>query len=264
MTSDSHPHPHEHSHNLDDNAHTTAILAAENITCMYPGAVQPALESATLHIHPGQHIGVIGHNGSGKTTLFHVLMGLMRPQAGQVRFRDAIMDSPKAFQALRREVGFLFQQSDDQLFSPTVLEDVAFGPLNLGLSADQARERALETLRSLHMEGFADRVTHRLSGGEKKMAALASVLAMRPQVLLLDEPTNDLDPGTRERLIEHINSLPMARCIISHDWDFLEQTCSRFVSLKDGRVHESAHVPHVHVHIHDGGDVEHKHADCDV
>ncbi|GFM35772.1 energy-coupling factor ABC transporter ATP-binding protein [Desulfovibrio psychrotolerans] len=241
----------------------SVLLETLDIAYTYPGASAPALKDASLRIEQGMRIGVMGHNGSGKTTLFHIIMGLVTPHAGEVRFLQRPMRTEKDFRQLRREVGLLFQQSDDQLFCPTVLEDVAFGPLNLGKTPDEARDIARETLRNVGLRNFEQRITHRLSGGEKKMVALAAVLAMQPQVLLLDEPTNDLDPHTREHLIEQLNALPVTRCIISHDWDFLERTCSSFVSLRQGSVHKTDHVPHVHVHIHDGGDTEHRHEDHD-
>ncbi|UZP67930.1 energy-coupling factor ABC transporter ATP-binding protein [Desulfovibrio mangrovi] len=239
------------------------LLRAESISYTYPGSAKPALNHATLTLFESDRMALIGHNGSGKTTLLHAMMGLIPLTHGSIWYNGKTISTEADFRLLRREVGYLFQQSDDQLFSPTVIEDVAFGPLNLGMKPDEARERASETLRTLGMNGFEDRITHRLSGGEKKMVALASVLAMRPKVLLLDEPTNDLDPDTRERLIEHLNQLSVTRCIISHDWDFLERTCSRFVSLHKGTIQETEHVPHVHVHIHDGGNVDHKHEDSD-
>ncbi|THB63702.1 MAG: ABC transporter ATP-binding protein, partial [Desulfovibrio sp.] len=151
--------------------------------------------------------------------------------------------------------------AEDQLFSPTVLEDVAFGPLNLGLKPAQAKDRALETLEQLGLEGFADRITHRLSGGEKRLVALATILAMQPKALLLDEPTNDLDPPTRQRLIATLNELDLGYVIISHDWDFLAQTTEQSLTLdKDtGRLVKSTAVPHTHVHVHEAGDAPHEH-----
>ncbi len=240
------------------------LLEARGVCFTYPGAVSPVLSSATLRLMPGDRVGLLGHNGSGKTTLFHILMGLVSPHAGEVCFKGTVLRKEKDFRTLRRAVGLLFQQADDQLFCPTVLEDVAFGPLNLGYSPDEARETALETLSSLELHGLADRVTHRLSGGEKKLVALAAVLSMRPEALLLDEPTNDLDPATRERLIAHINALPVTRCVISHDWDFLEQTCGSFVTIRHGAIHETTISPHTHRHAHMGGDARHSHAEPDA
>jgi cobalt/nickel transport system ATP-binding protein len=157
-------------------------------------------------------------------------------------------------------VGLLFQNSDDQLFSPTVLEDVAFGPLNLGHKPPRAREIAAAALERVGLEGFGERVTHRLSGGEKKLVALASILAMQPKALLLDEPTNDLDPDTRDRLRDVLLDLDLSYIVISHDWDFLDETTDDVYALHDGRLlHDGKAAIHRHVHIHPHGDVPHEH-----
>ncbi len=237
----------------------TPLLSLDDIHFTYPGTTAPVLRGATLHLAQGDRLGLLGHNGSGKTTLLHIAMGLLRPESGTVHHRNAVAHDEASLAALRRDIGFLFQNADDQLFCPTVLEDVAFGPLNLGLSPEQARERATQTLQGLGLEGFGARVTHRLSGGEKKMVALASVLSMQPTALLLDEPTNDLDPATRQRLIDVLNRMSATHIIISHDWDFLARTCTTFLTVDDGIVCTSRHTPHVHTHIHHGGEVAHEH-----
>lgn len=235
------------------------IFALENVSCAYPSG-REVLRDVSFAFEPGQKIGLYGSNGSGKTTLFHVIMGLMEPASGRVLFHGQPVSGEKSFRALRREVGLVLQNAEDQLFNPTVLDDVAFGPLNLGLSADEARERALETLADLGLAGFEGRLTHRLSGGEKKLVSLATILSMRPRVLLLDEPTNGLDPQTRERIIEILGDLPTARIIISHDWDFLARTTTRFMTIRDGRLlTDVPHLPHRHVHAHPLGDEPHHH-----
>ena len=258
---DGHEHGHEHPHSAphaDDDA-TLPLAAVEDIHFTYPGSASPVLRGASLALRPGRRIGLLGHNGSGKSTLLHLLMGLLRPQSGRVLHRGAPLAREADFAPLRREVGFLFQNSDDQLFCPTVLEDVAFGPLNHGASPAEARAVAEATLERLGFAGFGGRVTHRLSGGEKKMIALAAVLAMQPQALLLDEPTNDLDPRTRDRLIAILAAHSPTHLIISHDWDFLAQTCDSFLSVQGGSVRIATHTPHTHVHTHTGGDVHHHH-----
>ena len=252
-----HPHAHPAPHANDDA--TPPLAAVEDIHFTYPGSAAPVLRGASLALRPGRRIGLLGHNGSGKSTLLHLLMGLLRPQSGRVLHRGAPLAREADFAPLRREVGFLFQNSDDQLFCPTVLEDVAFGPLNHGASPAEARGVAEATLERLGFAGFGGRVTHRLSGGEKKMIALAAVLAMQPQALLLDEPTNDLDPRTRDRLIAILAAHSPTHLIISHDWDFLAQTCDSFLSVQDGSVRIATHTPHTHVHTHTGGDVHHHH-----
>lgn len=248
---------------------TPAIVELQNIYFGYAQAEGDAqvLRGASLTLREGQRIGLLGDNGSGKTTLLHIAMGLLQPTAGAIIHAGSVLPmgtQKKAAQALkpalaalRRDLGFLFQNSDDQLFSPTVLEDVAFGPLNLGKSPADARQRAMETLALLRLEGFAQRVTHKLSGGEKKMVALASIMSMAPKALLLDEPTNDLDASTRAHLIDVLIEHSHSHIIISHDWDFLHRTCDIFLTMKDGVLMETPHVPHVHVH--EAGGVSHTH-----
>lgn len=237
------------------------IFALENVSCAYPSG-REVLRDVSFAFEPGQKIGLYGSNGSGKTTLFHVIMGLMEPASGRVLFHGQPLGGEKSFRALRREVGLVLQNAEDQLFNPTVLDDVAFGPLNLGLSAEEARERTLETLADLGLAGFEGRLTHRLSGGEKKLVSLATILSMRPRVLLLDEPTNGLDPQTRERIVEILDGLPTARIVISHDWDFLARTTKSFMTIRDGRLQtDIPHLPHRHVHAHPLGDEPHHHHD---
>jgi len=236
------------------------ILDASGLHYAYPGC-PPVLEGADFALGQ-ERLGLIGANGSGKTTLLQLLMGLLKPQQGELRCEGRPVRSDKDLRRLRTAVGFVFQHPDDQLFMPTVLEDVAFGPLNQGLAPQAARERALETLAGLGLEGFEDRITHRLSGGEKRLVSLATVLAMRPKALLLDEPTNDLDPETRERLVTLLRSLPQAMCIVSHDWDFLHHTVDRLLVLEEGRLRQrDAAVLHVHAHAHIAGDAAHVHGE---
>lgn len=170
------------------------------------------------------------------------------------------MKDKKDFRILRRKLGFLFQNSDDQLFSPTVLEDVAFGPLNLGSSPEEAREISRHTLEGLGLKDFEDRITHRLSGGEKKLVALATILSMQPKLLLLDEPSNNLDPETRERLIGILRGLDQAHIIISHDLDFLASTCSHLYTIENRHLLRCREKQiHSHDHIHPYGDKPHQH-----
>jgi len=239
----------------------TPIFALENVTFAYPSG-REVLHDVNFAFAPGQKIGLYGTNGSGKTTLFHIVMGLLTPQSGTVLFHGAPIHAEKGFRALRREVGMVLQNAEDQLFNPTVLDDVAFGPLNLGMSLDEAREISLRTLKDLGLDGFEGRLTHRLSGGEKKLVSLATILSMQPKALLLDEPTNGLDPQTREHIIEILDALPTARIIISHDWDFLARTTTQFMTVRSGGlVTDVPHLPHRHVHAHPLGDEPHHHHD---
>lgn len=239
-----------------------ALLELRGIHYTYANAGKPALSGASLRLFPGEKIGLIGANGSGKTTLFHIAMGLLPAAQGEVLFEGRRVENAHGFRELRRRVGLVFQQADDQLFCPTVLEDVAFGPLNLGKTPAQARDIASATLQRLGLAGFEERVTHKLSGGEKKLVALATVLAMAPAAVLLDEPTNDLDPDTRERLIDVLKRLDIAYCIISHDWDFLAHTILDLYCVEKGRVIlKDKAALHAHQHGHLGGDAPHFHGD---
>ncbi len=230
--------------------------------CFRYGPTSPAILD---HLHleiSDERVGFIGPNGSGKTTLFQIIVGLLPLERGEIVLDGQKIQGEKDFLGLRRQVGFLFQNADDQLFSPTVLEDVAFGPLNLGFSPDEARDIALHTLKELGMAGFEHRITHRLSGGEKKLVSLATILSMKPRLLLLDEPSNHLDPGTRDRLIEILHALPQAALIISHDWDFLAHTTSRLHSLDHGHLHPCDHeYLHSHQHLHSYGNHPHQHGE---
>lgn len=210
------------------------IFSLHDINFSYPG--NEVLKNVNFALNQGQKIALTGHNGSGKTTLLHIIMGLLKTQSGQIRYMNREMKSEKDFRELRKGVGLLFQQADDQLFCPTVLEDVAFGPLNLGKSPEEARKIAEYTLCMLGLSGYEDRVSYRLSGGEKKLVSLATVLAMEPQALVLDEPTNDLDPTMRERLINILNSLDIAMLVVSHDLNFLVQVTDIEFSCNKGKI----------------------------
>lgn len=232
-----------------------------NVCYSYQADKPPLLDRLSFKLED-KRVGIIGANGSGKTTMMHIIMGLLKPDTGELRFNGNRVETKEELKELRKEVGFLFQSSDDQLFSPTVIEDVAFGPLNLGFSPEEASSIASKTLENLGLQGFENRVTHRLSGGEKKLVALATILSMRPKVLLLDEPTNNLDPETSSRLIEILQGLDLHQVIISHDWDFLSHTTSVLYQIEHGHIHrcEEDHVHvHRHVHVHKAGDHPHHH-----
>ncbi len=237
----------------------TPLIELRNISYTYAYNTSPVLQNLNFSVSEKQ-IGIIGSNGCGKTTFFQIIVGLLAPDKGELLFQGKSVKNKADLRNLRKEVGFLFQSSDDQLFSPTVIEDVAFGPLNLGFSPVEAKRIAVETLAELGLSGFEDRITHRLSGGEKKLVALATILAMKPKLLLLDEPTNNLDPRTRKCLIDILQGLNLYQIIISHDWDFLNQTNSTLYQIEHGHIHrcEEDHI-HVHSHIHRAGDHPHRH-----
>ena len=241
---------------------TQAIFCLEGVHYAYGQGEEArrVLCGVDFALRPGQHVGLYGPNGSGKTTFFRCITGLARPQRGEVRFHGRALHNEKDFYVLRCAVGFVLQHAEDQLFFPTVLEDVAFGPLNLGLTPEAARARALETLVRLGFAGFEHRLSHRLSGGEKKLVSLATVLAMKPEALLLDEPTNGLDNAARERIIQILQTLDTARITISHDWDFLERTSSHYLTIDNGRLDTCApSLAHAHLHAHPLGNRPHDH-----
>jgi cobalt/nickel transport system ATP-binding protein len=235
------------------------ILHLENISFNYPGGPK-ILTDLDLLFYKGDRIGLMGPNGSGKTTLFHIIMGLLKPCSGSMEIYSRPAKTEKDFTSVRKKIGLLFQDADDQLFSPTVLEDVAFGPLNLGKSRDEAMEISLKTLNFLGLSGFEDRITYKLSGGEKKLVSLATVLAMEPEVLLLDEPTSGLDDYTKATLKKVLADLDLSYIIISHEIDFLAETTDHIYAMENGKIlfEEEIH-PHQHVHAHPHGAYVHEH-----
>ncbi|MDT8271840.1 MAG: ABC transporter ATP-binding protein [Desulfomonilia bacterium] len=239
----------------------SALIELEGITVAYArGPV--ILDGVDFTLGHGDRVGIIGPNGSGKTTLFLTIMGLVKPAAGRMRFRGKPLQTERDFQAVRRNVGFLFQNSDDQLFCPTVLEDVAFGPLNLGKSPDEARDISLRILDALGLGESETRISHKLSHGEKKLVALASVLAMEPEALILDEPTAGLDQKTKDRLTHILGELSVSLIISSHEMEFLSRMTDTFFALTNGRIEPARSViPHTHVHVHAGGQYDHEHED---
>lgn len=211
----------------------TPLLEVRDLDFSYPGG-EPVLKGINLRLERGQRIGLRGRNGAGKTTLFHVIMGLEKPSAGKILLEGRAIDGPKTLALLRRKVGFLFQDADDQLFCPTLLEDVAFGPLNLGLCPADAREKALSVLELLGLSDLADRPPHTLSGGQKKLGALATILAMDPEALILDEPTDSLDDDARTRLERLLLGSDASLLVASHDSGFLSRVVPQSLLFRDG------------------------------
>lgn len=197
---------------------------------------RPVLAQCNFRLEPGQRLALLGANGSGKTTLLHLMVGLVRPSHGRIEAFGKPRVVEADFHEVRRRVGLLFQDADDQLFCPTVAEDVAFGPLNLGNSRSEVRRIVSQTLDSLGLNGYEHRITYRLSGGEKRLVALATVLAMQPEVLLLDEPTSGLDEEAVERLIRVLAGLPHAMLVASHHCGFRQAVTTSAVRLSSGRV----------------------------
>ena len=210
-------------------------LAARGLAHAYADG-RIALRPMTFAVRPGERVALVGPNGAGKTTLFLRVAGVLPGVPGQVTLcgLDPAVAAHRA--ALPAKVGIVFQNPDDQLFAPTLREDVAFGPLNLGVSAADALAAAEEALARVGLPGAGDRTPHNLSGGEKRRAALAGVLAMRPEVMLLDEPSMYLDPRGRRDLIRLLNGLPGTMVVATHDLRFAAETCSRVLVLDAGEL----------------------------
>ncbi|OAN52972.1 energy-coupling factor ABC transporter ATP-binding protein [Paramagnetospirillum marisnigri] len=211
------------------------MIRLEAVTFAYEPA-HPVLERLDFHLAEGERVVLNGANGAGKTTVLHLMVGLVRPGSGRIVAFGRERRSEADFVEVRAQAGLLFQDADDQLFCPTVAEDVAFGPLNQGKSRAEARAIVHETLAALGLEELEQRVTHKLSGGQRRLVSLAAVLAMRPRALLLDEPTNALDEATRERLLAILDSLPLAMVVVSHDGEVRERLATRQVRLVNGRL----------------------------
>ena len=210
---------------------TEIAIATQNLTFHYPQQA-PILQDVSFSIHQGQRVGIIGHNGCGKTTLFMLLCGVLSPTAGSI----ALLQEPVKPGQFRPEIGMLFQDPDDQLFSPTVREDIAFGPENMGHSSEAVSRYVESALATTGTQYLAERTPHHLSGGEKQMVAIASLLAMQPQVVLYDEPTASLDMRTRRRLISFMQRATETMLISSHDLEFVLDVCDRVLLIDEGQI----------------------------
>lgn len=242
-------------------ADTDTLINLEKISFVFPDG-KTVLEDLDLSLQKGERLGLIGPNGSGKTTLFRLIMGLLKPTSGKLTIFGRQMIHNKDFLPARQKIGLLFQDADDQLFSPTVLDDVAFGPLNQGKSVAEAKEISRGILSSLGLENFEDRITYKLSGGEKKLVSLATVLAMKPKVLLLDEPTTGLDIETTKKIIRVLESIDVSSIIISHDMEFIQRTADTIYGMVKGKIQpDKGEYAHSHVHAHGHGEVPHTHSD---
>lgn len=215
------------------------ILEIENLSFAYGNlrgnSQKSVLNNMNLSIENGESVGLIGENGAGKSTFLKLLTGLLDMQEGKVRVSGLEMKKEN-FRKIRTEIGYVFQDSDSQLFMSTVYEDVAFAPRNYGKSEEEIQTAAMSALRQVHMDDKKDRQIYRLSGGEKKLAAIATVLAVGTKLMLLDEPSVALDPKNRRNLIHILNELPGAKIIASHDLDFVYDTCERVILLSGGKI----------------------------
>ena len=217
------------------------MIAFDRVVYSYKGERTPVLSYVSFEIEEGENVGLIGANGAGKSTVMKLMLGLIGPGAGEAGQGgsvtvDGLSVEPRNLAKIRGKLGFVLQNSDNQMFMPTVFEDVIFGLLNGGMSRGDAERRADLVLEQLGISDLKHQYNHRISGGEKRMAAIATVLAMEPEVLLMDEPTSALDPCNRRIVINTIRSLPQTKIITSHDLDMIYDTCGRVILLSGGRV----------------------------
>jgi cobalt/nickel transport system ATP-binding protein len=213
---------------------TTPVLDVRGLAFAYPDGHQ-ALYGVDLHVHRGERVALLGPNGAGKTTLVLHLNGILTAGAGEVAVSGLPVGKPN-LQEIRRRVGIVFQDPDDQLFLGSVRQDVAFGPANLGLRGAALERRVMTALDQVGMADFADRPPHHLSFGQRRRVAVATVLAMEPEVLVLDEPSSNLDPASRRELAEILRSLDVTLLMVTHDLPYALELCPRSVVLSDGVV----------------------------
>jgi cobalt/nickel transport system ATP-binding protein len=211
---------------------TTPVLDLRGLAFAYPDGHQ-ALYGVDLHVHRGERVALLGPNGAGKTTLVLHLNGILTAGAGSVSV-SGLPVAKEHLQEVRRRVGIVFQDPDDQLFMPTVHDDVAFGPANLGLSGAALERRVQEALEKVGMAEFADRPPHHLSFGQRRRVAVATVLAMEPEILVLDEPSSNLDPASRRELADILRSLDVTVLMVTHDLPYALELCPRSVVLSGG------------------------------
>jgi len=207
------------------------VLAASGVWFSYPDKPD-VLTDITIEVMPGQRVGLIGPNGAGKTTLFLVICGMLKPGAGEV----LLLGRPVAFGRFNPRVSLVFQNPDDQLFCPSVREDVAFGLQNMGLPKEEVEVRVAEVLSTVGASKLADRPVHHLSEGEKRIVSIASVLAMRPELVMYDEPSANLDIRSRRRLIRLLQSSAETVLVASHDLELILEVCERVILLDEGRI----------------------------
>ena len=209
------------------------MISFENVSFSYENGTT-VLNNVSFEIGDGESVGLIGANGAGKSTLMKLLLGLL-PFEGNI-FVDGMRVEKKNLLQIRKKIGFVLQDSDNQMFMPTVFEDMMFGPRNYGMSREEAEKRVDAVLTRLGLNDLKYRYNHKISGGEKRMAAIATVLTMEPEIIVMDEPSIALDPVNRRAVINTVNSLPMTKIIVSHDLDMILDTCRRVILLSRGRI----------------------------
>jgi len=210
------------------------MLKLDNVTVIYPDKTK-AIDNITMTASEGENIALIGENGAGKTTLLLAIVGILELSTGTIEI-DGIQLGKKTVNEIRKRVGLVFQNPDDQLFMPLIYDDVAFGCRNYGMSEDEIKIQVDETLKQLNISPLSGRSSLKLSGGEKRLAAIATVLAMEPSILMFDEPTAFLDPKAKRSLIQTLKKLNHTKIIATHDIIFAANVCDRVIILKNGQI----------------------------
>ena len=208
------------------------MIEFRNVTFSYGEA--PVVENLSFSIQKGEAVGLIGANGAGKSTIMKLMLGLITG-SGEIKV-DGLPMNKENLGEIRKKIGFVLQDSDNQMFMPTVYEDMIFGPRNYGLSKEETDRRVDAVLAQLGLQSLKHRHNHKISGGEKRMAAIATILAMEPEMILMDEPSTALDPVNRRTVINTINRLPQTKLIASHDLDMILDTCQRVILLSHGAI----------------------------
>ena len=210
------------------------MVKVKNVSFAYSNG-KTIIYDINFNIGKGESVGIIGANGAGKSTILKLLIGLELGFTGEIFIND-IQVTKKNLNEIRQKIGYVFQDSDSQMFMPTVYQDVAFAPKNYGLSKEEVEERTLQALKSVGIEELKDRPIYSLSGGQKKLASIATVLSMNPEILIFDEPTVALDPKNRKRFINILNSLNQTKIVTSHDLDLIYDTCKKTILILDGKI----------------------------
>ena len=210
------------------------MIEFQNVSFAYEKG-EYVIKDMSFAIDEGESVGLIGANGAGKSTIMKLLLGLLMPTEGCVIVGGDLVEA-KSLAEIRKKLGFVLQNSDNQMFMPTVYEDMIFAPLNYMLSREETDKRVDEVLSRLHIEDLKHKYNHKISGGEKRMAAIATILAMEPEAILMDEPTSALDPYNRRLIINIIKELSQTKLIASHDLDMIADSCDRVILIGDGKV----------------------------
>ena len=210
------------------------IISVSDLSFGYDSK-RKVLENINFQIKKGESVGLVGANGVGKSTLLRILVGLNTGFQGDVMVNNIPLEK-KNLKTIRKNIGYVFQDADSQLFMSTVFDDVAFAPRNYGMSEAEVNEKTMEALKVVHIEQLKDKQIYKLSGGEKKLASIATILSTEPDVILMDEPSVALDPKNRRNLINILNRLNQAKIIASHDLNMIMDTCERTILLSDGKI----------------------------